>query len=647
MNKRSTNAPYRLRRELRVIARRGRKVWRLVPRRHKTALGGAALLMALVSACNTSIPLFLGQLVDHMERATRDGLNTQSLIKSATLFLGLIALAYVVREGLQVARRSLVESTCTRIEKSMTVKLVSHLMKTDLVVLTQERVGSLHGRIQRSLVGFVRFLRLSFLDFLPAVLTGGFALLAAAAKQPYVGLVMMGVIPVSLLLTVRQLISQRGVRLSLCRSREVMDGTVVEQLSGLEYVRAANTHQHEVERVARAAEKRRAKEVRHHFEMSLFGCAKALNEGFWHITVLALALFLAAHGRISFGDILTFSILFLNVMAPLNEVHRVIDEAQESAIHVGDLLDMLAEPVDASFAVSDARTPTLRDGCPVIEVRDLQVEYKLADGQRRRALDGISLSIQHGETIGVAGRSGSGKSTWLRVLMRLTHPCGGQALLGSVPSENVSRDTIAHLIGYVGQYPFIFSGSIAENIAYGCKDASDEDIRRAATMACIHDEIMAMPGGYRAVVAERGQNLSGGQKQRLALARVFLKNPPILVLDEGTSALDNISERRVQHAIAEARADRTVILVAHRLTTLVDADRILVFDNGRIVEEGTYEALVQASGVFAELVRCAGSMSAEYGSPGARTLPEVARHRPERQEAPMPALEPAPASAAG
>ena len=130
-------------------------------------------------------------------------------------------------------------------------------------------------------------------------------------------------------------------------------------------------------------------------------------------------------------------------------------------------------------------------------------------------------------------------------------------------------------------------------------------------MACIHDEIMMMSGGYKARVAERGQNLSGGQRQRIALARIFLKNPPILILDEGTSALDNISERFVQQAITAARTDRTVILVAHRLTTLIDTDRILVFDDGRIVETGSYTELVRRDGVFAELVRSAGGQGSE------------------------------------
>jgi ATP-binding cassette subfamily B protein len=190
-------------------------------------------------------------------------------------------------------------------------------------------------------------------------------------------------------------------------------------------------------------------------------------------------------------------------------------------------------------------------------------------------------------------------------MMRLAHPSGGHATLGGVELSAISRHTIGELIGYVGQNPFVFAGSIAENIAYGCEHTTAEQIRRAAERACIHHEIMALPGGYQARVAERGQNLSGGQKQRIALARVFLKNPPILILDEGTSALDNISERLVQRAITAARADRTVILVAHRLSTLRDADRILVFDAGQIVEIGNYNELVRQGGVFAELVRSA------------------------------------------
>ncbi len=611
-----------IRQELRLIWRRGRQVWRLVPARHKAALGGAVLLMAVTSAANTAIPLLLGRLVGELEQLKRKvdaGSVPNTLFRVALIYLVVIGCVYLLREAVNVVRRYFVENTCTRIDRDMTVRVVGHLLKVNLGNLTHEKVGALHGRISRSVDGFVRFLRISFLDFFPAILTGCFALIATVSKQPWLGVVMLGVIPASISLTVWQLISQKGVRLKLLRTREEMDGTVVEQLAGLDYVRAANTQRHEIKRVRHSAEKRRAREIRHHFQMSLFGAAKAINEGLFHVLVLGLAIYLALHGKIEFGYILTFSMLFLNVMTPLSEVHRIIDEGHECSLRVGDLLDILTTPTDPSFDTPAEKEPNLEVPAPVIRVENLQVEYTAADGKRRRALDGVDLEIRRGERIGIAGKSGGGKSTWLKVLLRLTHPCGGRVYFGGLPLEDVSREAIGKMVGYVGQVPFVFSGTIKENIAYGIEGATDEDIRRAAERACIHDEILAMPGGYDAPVAERGQNLSGGQRQRLALARLFLKNPPILILDEATSALDNISERNVQRALEASYEDRTVIVVAHRLSTLLGSDRILVFEGGRIVESGTYGELVQAGGVFSELLLSAqeGIGSPVGPSPGA------------------------------
>lgn len=603
--------------EVRVILRQARHVWRIVPHRHALAFVLATVVMALSGACSTAMPLFLGRLVDRVKTGTEQNVGSVALFWIAAWYLGAIAIAYVGREGLNVFRRYLVENSCTRLDKLVTIRLVSHLLKVDLSALTHEMVGALQGRISRSVVGFVRFLRLAFLDFFPPLMTGAFALIAALSKQPWLALAMAGVVPFSLFLTVRQLITQKGIRLRLMRSREAMDGTVVEQLSGIDYVRAANTIDLEVQRVAREAEKRRAREIKHHFEMSLFGSAKALNEGFFHILVLAVSIWLAVHGSISFGDILTFSILFSNIMAPLNEVHRALDEGHECSLQVADLLEMLHQPIDRSFSPEKAEEARLERGHPAVLVDGLRVDYATADGGRKEVLHGVSLTIRHGETVGVAGRSGCGKSTWLRVLMRLVHPSAGHVEVGGVPLEHISRDAIGRLIGYVSQSPFVFAGTIAENIAYGHPGATEEQIRNAAEMAHIHDEILAMPGGYDAPVAERGGNLSGGQRQRLALARIFLKNPPLLILDEGTSALDTISERHVQRAIENACVDRTVILVAHRLSTLRGCDRVLVFDDGRIVETGSYGELLAAGGVFTELHHCSEE------APGAESSPPV------------------------
>jgi ATP-binding cassette subfamily B protein len=273
-------------------------------------------------------------------------------------------------------------------------------------------------------------------------------------------------------------------------------------------------------------------------------------------------------------------------------------------------MDILALPVDRSLKTVTHRVPRLDNQAPVIKMEGLCAVYVNPKGQCRPVLEDVSLSIWPGETIGIVGRSGGGKSTLIKVLMRLVHPAGGRVFIKGVPLEEVSREAISRLVGYVGQAPFMFAGTIEENICYGSfAPCLPEEIRLAAERACLHDEIMMMPSGYATKVAEGGRNLSGGQKQRLALARIFLKDPPILILDEATSALDSISERAVQRAIEAARADRTVIIVAHRLSTLTDANRIVVVDRGRIVESGSYEDLVKQGGMFTELV-----MSAEKDS---------------------------------
>lgn len=608
--------------ELRLILSRGQQVWRLVPIKHKLGLGGAGGIMAAVSLCNIAVALLLGKLVDAVT-ATRPYLVAAEI-------LGLIAAAYVLRESLNVVRRYQVENICTRLHRDMSVRVVNHLMKVNLAALSKEKIGTLNGRIYRSVEGFIRFLRLGFLDFVPAILTGVLALIVALCKQPLLGIVMVGVVPVAVYLTIRQLVMQRGVRLNLNRSCDEIDGAIVEQLSSIEYVRAANTHAQEIKRLARAAEKRRAMELRYYLQMALFGSAKALNEGIFHVIVLGMAIYFAIthyalDHQISNGDVLTFSVLFLNVMTPLAEIHRVLADGYESSLRVGDLLELLAQPLDPSFQLSTNGTPVplpptgetplpplssplLQTGEPAIVANDLKVEYVTLQGKHIHALDDLSLTIRHGETIGIVGRSGCGKSTFVRVLLRLLHPNSGEMFVGGVRLEDVSRADISKLIGYVGQSPFVFSGTIAENIAYGNENVTMEDIQRAAEQAHIHGEILQLPAGYNTLLTERGGNFSGGQRQRLAIARILLKQPPILILDEATSALDNISERVVQQALDIRSTHRTTILVAHRLSTLRDADRILVFNEGRVVEVGSYLELVQRGGLFRELV-----LSAENG----------------------------------
>jgi ATP-binding cassette subfamily B protein len=627
--------------EMRTVIKRGAQVWSMIsPRRRRTFILAAAL-MSVTSAANVAVPLWMGGLVDTLRgieptdsisRIPRYVGHAVGLIGDfawkqkgapdsqlgkivpgnllfgvSVSFLAMIAFAFLLKEALSVLQRYLVQNTTTRIEKEITIKLVDHLMRADLNKLSSERVGALHGRIRSSVEGFTRFLKLTFLDFVPAIVLATLALSAALSKQWMVAAAMAAVVPMSFFITGKQLAAQKGGRLALMRKKQALDGTLVEQLGGIEYIRAANTHEIELARIETVAEQRRVQELKYHLNSSYYGALKAMNEAFFHILVIMMAIFMAVRGVISIGDIIVMSGLFTTVMHPVREVHRILDEAHESSMEVGDLMELLQLPVDNSFDLPTIHEPRVAERTPVIRVQNLTVDYSAPDGRVRRALDDVSLEIFHGETIGVAGPSGSGKSTWLKVMMRLIHPSEGAAFIGGEPINAVSRESIGRLVGYASQTPFMFSGTIRENIAYGTPSATDDDIRRVAKLACIDEEIALMPGGFDANVSERGGNLSGGQRQRIALARIFLKNPAILVLDEGTAALDNISERRVQEAIAGARADRTTIIVAHRLSTLRDADRIYVFARGKLVESGSYEALHKAGGVFTSLVKSAES----------------------------------------
>ena len=591
--------------ELRTAWGRGRQVWAMVSRRDKSYLWAAGLLMAVVGASAAAIKYLLGELVNSVE--VYKSADTETFFRIAAMYLLGIAGLFLVSEAIQVVRKYIVQNTMTRIERDRVVALVTHLLRVDLTVLGRERIGGLQGRISRSVEGFVKFIKISFQDVLPALFMAGFALLAVFVQNWKVGLLVAGVLPAAGFIVIRQIQSQKGIRIDLMKTREGMDATVVEQLGGIEYIRAANTQEVEAGRVRQTAELRREKEIRHHTAMALFDCAKTLNEGLFLILVIGLSIYLARVGEIGYGSIMSFSLQFLAVSGAVREMHRILDEAHESSLRVAMLLELMEQPTDRSFGQVTLREPAFAPDVPVILTENLCVAFRTPDGQVRQALGGVSMSVQAGETIGAAGPSGSGKSTWLKVLMRLLHPASGRVQIGGIPIDTLSRDSIGRLIGYVGQNPFIFAGTVAENIAYGVTGATRDAIQQAAERACIHDEILAMPGGYDAVLTERGSNMSGGQRQRIAIARVFLKNPPILILDEGTSALDNISERQVQQAITAARSQRTTILVAHRLSTLRDADRIFVFEDGKIVEVGDYDSLVQQQGIFHRLVQSAES----------------------------------------
>lgn len=581
--------------ELRQIARTVRRVYRHLGARHRGRLAAALGLMLGVGVLTSAPPMLLGILVDRYVKET--GLP----FSAAGPYLGAIVLVVLLREALQVARKYLVEDTCTRVEKETRVALVDHVLHLDLAFFTAWMAGGLNGRMSRSIDGFVRLIKLAFLDFLPSSIIAVTALVAVYMKNPIIGAAVTPVVPLGLWIVLRQIRTQKGIRIKLVRGKEEIDGTVVELLGGLEHVRAMDTTCFETERVAEVAERLRTTEIRHHIAMAWFDAAKYVNEAVFHVLVLGFAVLLAVGRITSLGDILVFSMLFAGVVGPLREVHRILDEAHESSILATDLFDLLDQPVDASFSPAGCEQV---ETMPPVAIHVQGVRYK-HPGAREDSIRDVDLTIQRGEFVGICGPAGSGKSTLLRLLLRLAHPRSGSIAIAGRDIATLSRSEIARLVGYVGQSPLVLAGTVQDNIAYGLSGVTMDQIMEAATRANLHDEIMALPEGYSTRVGERGATLSGGQRQRLALARVFLRAPAVLLLDEATAALDNLNEKAVQEAIQEAMEGRTVLAVAHRLSTLRSADRIIVVDGGRIIQEGTYSALSCADGLFRRLLKAA------------------------------------------
>jgi len=569
------------------------RVSNLLHKKEKTSLIIATVIM-IVTGILTNLPaVILGSFLDIII-----GLKNPTF-SLAIPFLVLILVIVIIKEILTVIRKYLVENVATQSEKKITIKVINRLLRTDIgEFINKFQIGALHGRIFRSIQGLIRLLKLGFLDFFPTFFTAIAALVIAFYQKPILASFMILVIPAGLFIVIKQISSQKGIRVALLRGKEKIDGKVVEMMGGLETIRVSNTTNIEVEKVEHIAENLRKIEIKHHIWMAIYDAAKYLNEAFFYVLVVGISIYFAINGVITTGDILTYSLLFMSVIGPLREIHRILDEAHESSIKVQDLQGLMTQPLDESFKA--IKISSEKKSKNILEIENLSFKYL---GKKDLVLEKINLKILEGEKIGVAGASGCGKSTFVKILLRLVHNYDGKILLFGKNLKTLTREEIADRIAYVPQKTYIFTGSIRDNIVYGCsRKVKDEEIVEAAKKANIFNEIKTKLGGFNGKVAENGNNLSGGQKQRLALARLILKSPDVLIFDEATSALDNTNEIIIQKNLERIFSDKTMITIAHRLSTLKSSDRILVFDKGKIVQEGIFRELARKTGLFKEFL---------------------------------------------
>jgi ATP-binding cassette subfamily B protein len=572
------------------------------------------LILILGVGFFTNIPsLILGNLVNFLMQNSKT-----ATFKDTLMFLALIVGAIILREVMTVGRKYIIEKTCTRVQANTLINTFGHLIEVDLGFLTGENVGVVNARLHQSIEAFIRLIKLSFLDFLPSISLALFAIGMALTRAPYfLVLIMVGVLPITLLVVMFQVNSQKGIRLELIHKRQNVDGFVVELINGIEFVRASHTEAIEIRRITTIAQELQKQEFKHHLYMMSFDTLKSLIEATFLLATIISSVYLAIVNVISFGDILTFSLLYMSITNPLREIHRFLDEGHEACLKVDDLYNVLNRPRDISYNVpinQKSEENNHLEGNIAVEFRNVSFSYpwKL---DKKEVLKDISFKVYYGQKVGIVGALGCGKSTIFKLILRLIHGAEGKIIVSSHPIEFLDRKSLSEIIAYISQTPFLFSGTLYENIVYGCQAFKEfptiDSIPKKSRLLQLLSNVVKRVGldvvnfsnGYNYIVEEHGKNLSGGQRQLVSFVRILLSDHKIILLDEATASLDNISEKMVQSALDEISQNKTTIVIAHRLTTLVNMDNILVLKGGIVIESGTYNELSNQNGYFKELLK--------------------------------------------
>ncbi len=511
----------------------------------------------------------------------------------------MLVLAYnlvrVVQLGFNQLRDALFARVGQYAVRQLAYKTFVHLHDLSLRFHLERRTGGLSRIIERGTKGIETIVRFTILNSVPTLIE--FALTAAIFAIAY-GWLYVVVVAVTVAIytwfTVWASDWRIGIRREMNASDTDANTKAIDSLLNFETVKYFNNERMEAERFDRSMARYETAATRIWTSLGWLNFGQGVIFG----AGMAVAMWMSARevmaGTQNIGDFVFINAMLMQLSVPLNFIgfiYREIRQGLTDIEHMFDLLDVEQEVVDRP----DARPLAVREG--KVEFRDVHFAYDPS----RPILKGISFEVPAGRTVAIVGPSGAGKSTISRLLFRFYDIQSGSILIDGQDTRDVTQETLRGVIGMVPQDTVLFNDTIAYNIRYGRPGASDEDVKRAADLAQIGGFIEHLPGGYKAMVGERGLKLSGGEKQRVAIARTILKAPPILMLDEATSALDTHTEQEIQAALDLVSRDRTTIVIAHRLSTVISADEIIVLKDGQIAERGTHATLLRKDGLYASM----------------------------------------------
>ena len=585
-------------------------LWRLLKyaRGYRTRLVLATLFSILNKLADLAPPALIGTAVDvvvQQEESILAQLGFPDPVTQLWILAGLTAVIWFLESAFEYIFSVLWRNLAQSLQHDLRIDTYSHVQDLELAYFEDNSTGNLMSVLNDDINQLERFLDRGANDIIQIVTTvfvvgGMFVVIVPSVSW-------MAIVPMPFVFW-GSMYFQRLLAPLYLDVREkvgVLNGQLSNNLSGIATIKSFTAETHEVQRIKRESDAYRESNREAISLSSAFVpvIRMVIVTGF--IAILVFGGNLALSGELNIGTYSVLVFMTQRLLWPLTQLGATLDlyqRAMASTARVLDLLDTAPQIVDGPKQLP---LPSIR-GQVFFDNVSFQYDYVVGDDEQDRrhiVVEDVTLRIPAGHTVALVGPTGSGKSTLIKLLLRFYDVQHGRVMLESQDIRELKMADLRRAIGLVSQDVFLFHGTVRENIAYGSFGATLDEIVEAAKIAEAHEFIISLPDGYDTIVGERGQKLSGGQRQRLSIARAVLKDPPVLILDEATSAVDNETEAAIQRSMERITVGRTTIVIAHRLSTVRNAEQIYVLENGRIKENGRHDELVEKNGLYASLWR--------------------------------------------